>query len=215
MAGVERGFLDWMVFGVPSALALFPVGWFLLLRMFPPEMEMLDKMPLAESDLEKSRMSLAEWTTLTVFLVVVALWIATPFLEDAYNLDLPVEYVIFAGVLVFFIPKLDVLNWGEIHRECSWNALLLMMTGLAIGYVVSDSGIAEWVSYLVLQRFGALPLYAMIVATALTVSILHNLFASNTITCVVMVPIILHTAIVMGRRPGLPSHRPRFYRPWV
>jgi solute carrier family 13 (sodium-dependent dicarboxylate transporter), member 2/3/5 len=106
-------------------------------------------------------------------------------------------------VLIFFIPKLDVLAWTDVHRDFSWSALLLVMTGIAIGFVLGDVGVAEWLSYSVLHHVGQLPVYGMIVLTAVIVAILHNLFASNTITAVVMVPIVLHSAMLMGAPPWL------------
>jgi solute carrier family 13 (sodium-dependent dicarboxylate transporter), member 2/3/5 len=201
MAGVEKNFIDWMIFGVPAALVLLPVAWFLLITLFPPEMKELKHVPLGRED--GRAWSRAEVTTAAVFLLTVTLWITAPQIKAATGLSLSMEYVIFSTVLIFFIPKLDVLAWTDVHRDFSWSALLLVMTGIAIGFVLGDVGVAEWLSYSVLHHVGQLPVYGMIVLTAVIVAILHNLFASNTITAVVMVPIVLHSAMLMGAPPWL------------
>jgi solute carrier family 13 (sodium-dependent dicarboxylate transporter), member 2/3/5 len=203
MAGVEKNFVDWMIFGVPAAVVLLPVAWYILIKIFPPEMEELARVPLAQTEQERKTMSAGEWTTAVVFLLTVTLWVTAPLIKSAIGLALSMEYVIFATVLIFFIPKLDVLTWAEVHRDFSWSSLFLVMTGISIGFVLSDSGVAQWLSYSVLHQVGQLPVYLMVVLTALIVALLHNLFASNTITAVVMVPIVLHSAILMGAPPWL------------
>jgi solute carrier family 13 (sodium-dependent dicarboxylate transporter), member 2/3/5 len=203
MAGVERNFVDWMIFGVPAALVLLPVGWLILIRIFPPEMKELARVPLEQAAGERKPWSRGEWTTAAVFLLTVTLWVCAPLIRQATGLALSMEYVIFATVLLFFVPGLDVLAWTDVHRDFSWNALFLVMTGISIGFVLGDVGVAEWLSHAALHRVGHLPVYFMIVFTALLVALLHNLFASNTITAVVLVPIILHSAILVGTPPWL------------
>ena len=71
MAGIEVNFLDWMKFGVPSAiLLLFPIWGFLVLY-FKPEMKHLKKTKeqLKKEHLDMPPMRKEEKTTLTIFLI--------------------------------------------------------------------------------------------------------------------------------------------------
>ena len=40
LAGIEISFARWMAYGVPAALLMIPIAWQLLLRSFPPELEL-------------------------------------------------------------------------------------------------------------------------------------------------------------------------------
>ena len=41
LAGLEITFVQWMMLGVPAVLMMLPLGWFVLLKVFPPEIEYL------------------------------------------------------------------------------------------------------------------------------------------------------------------------------
>ncbi len=202
IGGVSRGFVDWLCFGVPAALLLLPVACVILMWIFPPEMRELAHSP-AQALPRPGRMSRAEWTTLAVIAATVAGWIGAPAVKSAIGLELSIEYVAFAGVLVFFLPGLDVLAWDDVQREFPWSALFLVMTGISIGFVIGDTGAAEWLACGLIKDLGSLPLYVAICGTALMVCLLHNLFVSNTVTTVVLLPIVLHAALLLGVPPWL------------
>ncbi len=44
LANIDIGFVEWMLLGVPGVVVLVPLGWVVLLRMFPPE---IDELPLS------------------------------------------------------------------------------------------------------------------------------------------------------------------------
>ncbi|MBL9210622.1 MAG: DASS family sodium-coupled anion symporter [Opitutaceae bacterium] len=204
MGGVERGFVDWLLLGGPAAIVLLPVAWLILVWLFPPEMERLERSPeFARVNRDRSALTRGEWTTIAVLALTLGCWIAGPAVKQLTGITLSIEYVAFAAVLLFFVPKLDVLTWDDVHREFPWGALFLVMTGVAVGFVVGDSGVAEWLSYSLIRQLGTLPLYVSIVGTALAVCLLHNFFVSNTVTTVVLVPIVLHAARLLEMPPWL------------
>jgi len=197
MAGIDKSFLDWMILGVPAMLVLLPVSCFILLRIFPPEISKLSQNnPSAET--QSLPLSRNEWSVIAVFFLTVSLWVFGPAIGTAIGVKLSMEYVVFSTTLLLFIPGIDVLRWPEVQREFPWGALLLIMVGVGLGSVVGTTGVAEWFSYFLLNRIEGLPLFAVVVLTAVMVTILHNFFSSNTVTAVVMIPIVIYTALLLG-----------------
>lgn len=197
MAGVEKSFLDWMILGVPVMLLLLPVSCFILLRIFPPEISKLAKYKPSDAS-HSLPLSRKEWAVILVFVLTVSLWVFGPSIGGAIGVALSMEYVIFSTTILLFIPSIDVLKWPEVQRELPWSALLLVMIGVALGNVVGNTGVAEWFSFILLNRIDGLPLFVIVVLIALTVTILHNFFSSNTVTAVVMIPIVIYTALLLG-----------------
>lgn len=203
IAGVRKSFADWMLIGVPCALVLLPLSWAILIKLFPPEVERLTKPSEDARAALRSWPSAAEWFTLGNFVVTVALLLAASAIEARTGLELSIEYVLFATSLLFFLPGIDVLTWRDVQGDFPWGALLLVMSGMAIGSVVHSVGLAEWTSHVVLGRIGALGTFGTILATILFISLLHNLLSSNAITAVVMIPIIIHVAMAQSLSPWL------------
>jgi sodium-dependent dicarboxylate transporter 2/3/5 len=203
IAGVRKTFGDWMVIGVPSALVLLPLSWIILLKLFPPEIDRLTQPAERLGSGLPARPTRGEWLTLANFLLAVGLLLGAPWLEALSGRELSIEYVLFATSLLFFLPGIGVLTWGDVQRDFPWGALLLVMSGMAIGSVVHSVGLADWISHVVLGRFGTPGLFGTLLATVLFISLLHNLLSSNAITAVIMIPIIIHVAVAQGVSPWL------------
>ena len=200
MAGVEKTFVDWMMLGIPAAALLLPVSWLILIWVFPPE---IDELKVSRGpglvDGKSPGLSRAEWFTLVIFLVTLSLWIFADWIESVTGRSVPMEYAILATSICFFLPKVDILEWRGVQRSFPWEAMLVVMVGLSLGLTVHSSGAAEWISYSLLSLLGGLSLFLLVVGTVLMISLLHNLLASNTITAVVMLPVIIHLAQAMDK----------------
>lgn len=203
IAGIRKGFGDWMMIGVPCALVLLPLAWIILVTLFPPEMERLSSPVDGTRSGLSARPTKAEWFTLANFLLAVGVLLAAPWLEARTGREFSIEYVLFATSLLFFLPGISVLTWSDVHRDFPWGALLLVMSGMAIGSVVHSVGLAAWVSQITLGRLGAPGLFGTLLATVLFISLLHNLLSSNAITAVIMIPLIIHVAVAQGVSPWL------------
>lgn len=203
IAGVRKSFVDWMIVGVPSALVLLPISWIILVKLFPPELDRLRQPEEGDTTIPRGKPSLGEWFTLGAFVLTVALMLAAPALEARTGREFSIEYVLLATSLLFFLPGIDVLTWNDVQRDFPWGALVLVMSGMAIGSVVHSVGLAEWISHVVLGRVGTLGLFGTILTTILLISLLHNFLSSNAITAVIMIPIIIHTAILQDVPPWL------------
>lgn len=200
MAGIQITFIDWMIIGVPATIILIPISWLLLIWIFPPEMKELHLTAGSEETNEyfEEQFTRKEWYTVVIFLLTVLLWIFTPVITSVTGIVLRMEYVIIFTTLLFFLPKVDVLSWKEVHTDLNWGALLLVMAGVAVGFTVHSSGATEWLSYSILAALGNLPLLPLLIGTVLSVSLLHNLLSSNTVTAIVLTPIIIYIAMGMN-----------------
>lgn len=205
LGGLEISFIRWMTLGVPAALMMLPLGWIVLLKIFPPEMK---ELPLAEGEvtrklLELGRASPGEVKTLVIFAATITLWVATPLLSTFTNgvVNPPIQAVALLGGLSLFLPGINVLSWRVAQRDVDWGGVLLIVAGLSLGLMIFNTGAARWVAHVLLGNIGLVPALLLPFVVVIGVALLHLLFSSNTVTGSIIIPILIALAQDLGIDP--------------
>ncbi len=176
-------FGEWMSFGVPLALVLLLISWLLLMVVFPFQSDRIELN--IKGRFLKNRKA---WTVYATFLLTIILWL-TDFLHgiNAYA-------VAILPVAVFLAT--DIIN-KEDMKKLSWDILWLVSGGIALGYGLDQSGLAE---HLVTSiPFEGMSIYTVIGGSALLAMVMAN-FMSNTATANLLLPIIAALAVAL---PGI------------
>jgi sodium-dependent dicarboxylate transporter 2/3/5 len=193
--GVEIGFLQWMVFGLPIAVVFLPVAWLVLITLLRPEMETI---PQSRAVIEEQLstlgpMSAGERRVVVVFAFVVAGWILRPFvLEPAVPGITDTVIALVGGVLVFLIPvDLDagefLLDW-EATTRVPWGVLLLFGAGFSLAKGFQSSGLDQWIAGNLTGLRGAE--VAVILLTVAAVIVILTEVTSNSATASLFLPVM-------------------------
>lgn len=199
--GVNIGFGQWMLLGVPVAVVLMLAAWFLLTNvLFKPE---IDHIPggreLMRDELKKlGKMSAGEFRVLLVFLVAALAWVFVPVLmPDTKIADAVIAMAV--GIALFIIPGgpngVKLMRW-ENALELPWGVLLLFGGGLALSSQFGESGLSDWIGEQ-LSNLGWLPVAALVVIVGAVVLFLTE-FTSNTATAATFLPLVGAMAIGLG-----------------
>ena len=198
LAGVTVTFVDWMVLAVPASLLMIPVGWKILLWVFPPE---LKELPMSADEVRGRLASLGplsrmERHTLVAFGAAVILWTLGPLLGEWTGgfFAPPVEAVALGAGLYLFMPGVRVLTWKQAESNIEWGGLMLIAAGLSLGLVVFETGAARWLAWVLLGEIQSVPGPLIPFVIVLAVATLHMLFSSNTVTATIIVPILVALA---------------------
>ncbi|HRI62324.1 MAG TPA: DASS family sodium-coupled anion symporter, partial [Saprospiraceae bacterium] len=184
-AGIEVGFLDWMVYGVPVAVTLFIITGFVLLRLF-----VKDSTPISLDFLEKENgETSAELKTqrnivLGVIIVTVLFWLTSSLhgITVAAISAIPLVILTLTGVLS-----------GNDIKTLPWDTLLLVAGGLSLGVALQHTGILE--HYAGKMRALEVSHLVFIIILAYATMIVSNIM-SNTAASTVLIP--LGMAILIG-----------------
>ena len=202
LAGLSISFGQWMLLGVPAALMMIPLGWWLLLRLFPPELE---RLPFEEADIDAKLAALGplepvERKTLVIFALTITAWLITPWLAGLTGgrVDPPVQAVALLGGLTLFLPTIRVMSWKEAQLNMDWGGVMLIVAGLSLGLAVFETGAARWLAQLLLGNLILVPALLRPFVIVIAVAMLHLLFSSNTVTGSLIMPILLALAIDLG-----------------
>lgn len=206
--GVEIGFGQWMLLGVPLVAVGLPATWWVLTRWAYPVR--LREVPggrgaiRAELD-ALGRPSRGEWTVGVVFALTAVAWVARPFVEPWAPGLSDAGIAIAAAVALFALPVdrragVHALDW-ESAKRLPWDVLLLFGGGLSLAGAISRSGLAQWIGA-ALSGLDALPLLAVVVVTVTVILFLTEL-TSNTATAAAFLPVVAALAVGVGENPLL------------
>ncbi|GAB3282325.1 SLC13 family permease [Parasphingorhabdus pacifica] len=200
--GIEIGFGQWMLFGLPLAIVLMLVAWFLLTRVI--FRTTLTDIPggreLFRGELAKlGPMGRGERTVLIVFVCTALLWIVRKPLSDllpALNLS-DAGIGILAALVLFAIPihpreGVFALDWAAM-KNLPWGVLLLFGGGLSLASAIQSSGLDQFIG----NQVGALswvPVVVLVVVAVIAVILLTEL-TSNTATAATFLPILAGVAL--------------------
>ena len=208
LAGIEFSFVDWMAIGFPAMILMLPCAWLILLKVFPPEK--LD-LKITEDDFRRrlaeiGRPDRKEVATLVMFAVTIFLWIAADWIEQWTGgaVDyLDISFVAVACSCVLFLPGVSVMTWKEVQTSIDWGGILLIVSGLSLGMTVHKTGAAGWLAWVAFNRIAVLGPVLIVFAVVLGVSLMKVMFSSNTVTGIIIVPILIALARTLGLDPTL------------
>jgi sodium-dependent dicarboxylate transporter 2/3/5 len=208
--GVEIGFAQWMMLGLPLSLVLLLICWYVLTRwLFPVGQQELPGARAAIYD-ELRKMgpaSVAEKRVAVVFATTALLWITRPLLSGQLPaLQLSDTGIAIAAALTFFVipsglKKGEFLLTWEYAERLPWGVLLLFGGGLSLASAVASSGLAEWIGG-ELSGLQGWPILLLVVAVTALIIFLTEL-TSNIATAATFLPVVAALAVSLGQDPLL------------
>ncbi|SDK96148.1 solute carrier family 13 (sodium-dependent dicarboxylate transporter), member 2/3/5 [Maridesulfovibrio ferrireducens] len=215
MYGVQIGFGEWMLYGVPLAVVMIAVSWWILTQiLFPTKgMELAGGEAIIDQELEKlGPMSKEEKYIVIVGCFIAAFWLSRGFLKKAaFMQDLWPNFGfvhdatigILGSLILFAIPtnfkKGEFLLDWKTAVKIPWDVILLFGGGLAIANGFAKTGLASFIASRLTMLEG-MSLLAF-VAVVVVITIFLTEITSNTATATLLVPIMGSAAIAMGVHP--------------
>ncbi|MCC0055866.1 MAG: SLC13/DASS family transporter [Rhodobiaceae bacterium] len=191
-SGIQIGFAQWMLLGVPVVLVLLPATWLLLTRGVFREFG-FDR--ASRSFAAPASAPLSTGARLTGFIVALAgaFLVLRPLVEEAFPAIAigDAGIVMAAALLLFVLPAFDgkgghLLGWEE-AKTIRWDVLILFGGGLALAGAIDSSGLSSSIGALFVD-LGALPVGIIVLAAMVAIVYLGEL-ASNTAMAAVFLPV--------------------------
>ena len=115
-ANMHVSFLYWTMIATPICVVIAAITWWLILRIFPPEIKHL---PYGRDVLQRELKTLGPWsikekTTAVVFLSAIVLWLTSDLTK------LPIAFVSLLILGGITLPRVGVFdNWRDLNRGSS------------------------------------------------------------------------------------------------
>ncbi len=175
--GLEFGFLDWMVIGVPLALIIIFASWVILTNVFKAENNSIT-LDFSVNPLDDTQRNtvINRAVVVITFTLTIGLWLTSMFH------DIPVAVVSLLPILIFTVT--GVVTASDL-KFIPWDTLILVAGGLTLGMVLKDTGLAE-------SLVGNIPTFETMLISLITLcwitTILSNIM-SNTAAASILIPV--------------------------
>lgn len=186
-------FLDWMKYGLPAFLVIFPLTWLLLYKFMPVAVTRLDIAPAREQVKDMGPMSRIEREILIMLIVTAGLWVGGPFLETALGLPQTLFSAALVAVMaVSYLAIREIIDWEDL-KGISWGIFLIIGAGLSLGEALVRTGVTEWFALLIAPLVTGPPLFITLLLLVTISALLTNLL-NNTTIAAVFVPVLITLA---------------------
>jgi len=227
LTGVDIGFADWLVIGLPLVTVTLPLAWFVLtFWLYPPEaMDVAGARAAAGRELAaEGRMSPAGRRVAVIFAATAGLWVAggldfltagvlpgavqtTLFGGDGATLlgtsgHQGVLYYVVVGLAA--IPALvlaDTMDWDDL-ADIDWGTILLFGGGISLADAFARTGATHWLADSFFQALVGAPIVLIVGAVVLLVIFLTEV-TSNTATATILAPLLIGLGGVLAGTLGL------------
>ncbi|HSP30707.1 MAG TPA: DASS family sodium-coupled anion symporter, partial [Halomonas sp.] len=205
--GIDIGFAQWMMVGVPISATMMVAAWWWLTRGGFELKNSQNSGDVIHSELSKmGSMGSAEKRVGMVFLIAALAWVFRPLINDmGISWISDTSIAIAAGMSLFLIPSgrekgERLMVWAE-AQKLPWGILLLFGGGLALAGAITRSGLADWIAEQ-LSVFSILPILGLIAVVVLVVIFLTEV-TSNTATAAAFLPLLGALAVSLDLSPLL------------
>lgn len=206
--GVEIGFSQWMMIGLPIAVFLLVICWYYLVNLaFDLTLAKQTKGGKEEIDEQLKALgsiSKQEKRVLWVFLGVSTAWICRTFLLQRFIPVLDDTLIALTGVMLLFVlpsgegNNKKLLDW-DVAEKIPWGILILFGGGLTLATGFQQTGLAQWIGeqFILVQN---VPFWLFLLLIIAAVNFLTEI-TSNVATASMLLPILAAVALAMNVHP--------------
>ena len=180
--GIQITFLEWMMFGIPIALILIFLFWYVLLKSNPIKTKTLELDHLFNTAKERQphkHFKLHKRITIIILVLTLLMWLTSGFT------GIPVAAV--SAIPIVGLTMFSIIESDEV-RALPWDTLMLVAGGLALGLAVQEQGLAQY--FVSLIPASEINLYLLYIAFGLFTVVFSNIM-SNTATATIFIPIAI------------------------
>ena len=195
---VQVSFLQWMAIGIPMVVVLTPISWWVLVKVFPPEVARIGSV----SEIREERRALGgfsagERKVMTLLGAMIVLWVASSWVRW-----IDTTLVAMGGAIAMFLPGMNLLTWPRAQRTIGWDAVLLIGSVTSLGAAAGSTGLAK---YLVtaLPDMQLWPVWAILALISTVTVFIHLPVPVNPAIIGVLIPPIALLALSTGQNPAL------------
>ena len=196
-------FVQWIIFGLPFALILLGITFFLIVKLMHPNRlgEFEGAQEIITEEVENlGPISKGEKRTLFVFLTTALLWIFRAPISNLLpeGIDFSDAGIAMLGTILMFVVPVDfnrhifVLDWRDTEK-LPWGILLLFGGGLSLANALNETGLIELIG----DQFAGFGKGGFLIIIGLAaVSLFLTEIMSNVALVVVFLPVV--GAIALG-----------------
>ncbi|WP_282175678.1 SLC13 family permease [Vibrio nereis] len=196
IAAAEVGltFIDWMSFGLPTALIMLPIMIAVLYFVLKPELDGKFELNHEPVHWDKGKV-----VTLAIFSATVFCWIFSKPINAMLGGYAKFDTIVALSAIVA-VSFARVVHWKDIEKTADWGVLLLFGGGICLSNVLKATGTSVFLANELSSMISHLGIFFIIAVIAVFVVFLTE-FASNTASAALLIPVFASVAEAFGMSP--------------
>ena len=188
--GQSISYSQWLVWGAPFAVivtlfSLLIIKWVL----WPKEaLKEWKEKPSQTVDQPNRTMNRKEKQMLILLTFLMVGWMT----EHVHGYD--IAFITIIGAVLVMVPNYGIMNWKQGMKAVSWNLIVFVAAATALGKVLVDTGVINWMKGHMLQVLGLVtdtPEWLIVVIVLLFTVTSHVYITSHTTRAIVWIPALL------------------------
>ena len=199
LKGIEIPFVNWMALGVPLGLIMTVVSWWVLVRVFRPEIQQIGEIKEFTEEREANKKwKVIEIKATVLIFAMVSLWVLSSWVSG-----LNITIIAIIGSCIMFLPGINLLNWRETRNGIGWDSVLIVGSVTTLGIASTQNGLSDWVVSNMLGGIGGLPLFWALLVICLFTIVLHLPIPVIPTIISAIVPAMVVLAVNAGVNPAI------------
>jgi len=198
---IELGFATWMAMGVPFAILLLLIAYFVIVRVvYPNGLGKIEgATSLIDQEIKKlGKMNRAEWMVSAIFTTTALGWILRAKLNTWFDWDLNDTSIALLGAMAVLVLPTSlnkgqfVLKWQDTSK-LPWGILILFGGGLALAKGLAEAGLIDLIGQTI-ANYESLSVF-WIMSLLIFVMLFMTELMSNVALVNIFVPMVAGVAI--------------------
>lgn len=196
-AGVTINFFQWTMIGLPMAIILTFIAWFIIMKMIPSEIDIVQGLDDVKEEAKKlGKLTLGEKKFLAIFSIELFLWLTQPW--NGIN----TAVVAIIATSLFFVPGVNLSTWEKANKSINWELLLLVGGSNSLAMAISSTQGSQWLANSILGGLVDSPMLVVLFAVTAFGVFSHLLVPVSSAVIVVAVPMVALLAQNIGINPA-------------
>ncbi len=194
-SAAKLSFADWLVWGVPMFLLLFPLMIVVLFFMFRPKFSnsVTINLPKVERSWQRN------WV-IVIFTLTALGWIFSAPLSNALGIHSGFDAML-AVLAIVLLTGSKSLPFEDFVSKTNWGILILFGGGLTLSALLKSSGASFWLANVISSYLPANNTWLVLLIICVFVIFLTEL-VSNTASAALLVPLFMTVAVELGLPPA-------------
>lgn len=200
--GYGISFLNWTLMCLPIVIVMTPILWLSITTIIKPEAISDNCLQgIRDEANSSSKVEPYDVKALIIILLLVILWIAGNWITV-----LNATTVALIGLVVMFLPGMNLLTWKEFQDSVPWGIVLMCGTIMSIGSVVTATGGATFLADLIMNSgVTSLGFFVCMLALFAFVYALHTICPIGAAILGIFIPILIAVCASFGVSAAVPT----------
>ncbi len=207
--GIHMTFAKWCAIGVPFGLFAIILAAIWLPIVFKTE----DISEEAQKVILDERAKLGAFTSFEIKAVIVIAAMLVCWFLGSWIPIFTTTTVAVLGMLIMFLPGVDLLTWKSFNAECNWNLVFIMGTASVLMNGVTSTGAMDWIVQKLFANIGNMAPLVMWIVIAIVVCVIRALVPTTTAVIALFAPMLYSISAMTGGNLTAMLMIPAFWGP--